>query len=837
MPLTAAIWSAAVFHRPVDRADLLFAILEDPRAAFICRALSGVDDETLEFVGDHPLMLTALHERGASAFGAFGGSLRIHDGRVIPPGGDAASRGWEAIVGESLARPERFIPALAVHLEGRTAYLYATISSLSPSQAAFAVSAWQDDAARVESMKALALTWSAVLREWRFDLQPFGRQANDAASLLLRLRAHGDGMLANPGARAFWTRVFESGDLSGDASKTAPADDRPIDAAWLVTNFAGGEGRRRSDRLDQLAFAQRVFGSAPPADLPDALVALRGMPRYRMLLLTLERMGVSKTAIYAAVVRHVSRLSQSDVTRGFESIAQFQGVVALLQRMTAVGTLDRPRAEALLLDLAAVPTNENGDYGGAVVRWIDVKLRAALPQAETLEQAIIGAIAGPLAGDSAPRIVWEGHAYRFDPGDAERRRLARVREKQATPSIDTVIAFLQTAHALSAPSLTSAQTVPLAMRLRDVADGFPQRGAFSDAEGVPAGVRSLRDIRAAIVRTADDLERGGAARNARPAARSGAALLAMADNLCAQTLISIVYALDLGDPEGSAFLGSDVSRRHDFGLSSLDTETRRREPWMLPRQSVGPGSPWRVVGSLLGLDVALATLNLQRISVNRVLEAPTLNTNERENFAVNVTLMDPRVFSDQLREELIGAIDRGRRRVADAGSDAAALQSIADTLVMDGWRRRALLWSAAHEPARLESMFSLHELAVLGDPDRHGNVRALGTAGILTSGCVCTEEPGPWQLFTGRPQVGMMAAAVVDLHLHVARLLRTLGLPARLEKYVLGAAMQDFVDEVRPTDADDWLTLARGGSLASRERIEDYVAAAAATGPLVPDAR
>ena len=48
--------------------------------------------------------------------------------------------------------------------------------------------------------------------------------------------------------------------------------------------------------------------------------------------------------------------------------------------------------------------------------------------------------------------------------------------------------------------------------------------------------------------------------------------------------------------------------------------------------------------------------------------------------------------------------------------------------------------------------------------------------------------------------------------------------------------MQDFIDEVRPTDSDDWLTLVRMARSVTRERIEDYVAAVAADGPLVPDA-
>ena len=62
-----------------------------------------------------------------------------------------------------------------------------------------------------------------------------------------------------------------------------------------------------------------------------------------------------------------------------------------------------------------------------------------------------------------------------------------------------------------------------------------------------------------------------------------------------------------------------------------------------------------------------------------------------------------------------------------------------------------------------------------------------------------------------------------------------LQLPAVLAKPVLAAAMQDFVDSVNPTDGNDWLTLARAVQVIGAERFEDYVAAATADGPLVPE--
>jgi hypothetical protein len=54
---------------------------------------------------------------------------------------------------------------------------------------------------------------------------------------------------------------------------------------------------------------------------------------------------------------------------------------------------------------------------------------------------------------------------------------------------------------------------------------------------------------------------------------------------------------------------------------------------------------------------------------------------------------------------------------------------------------------------------------------------------------------------------------------------------------VLTAVVQDYIDEVRPSDSDDWLALARGAQAISRDRVEDDIAAITAGGPLVPDGK
>jgi hypothetical protein len=105
-----------------------------------------------------------------------------------------------------------------------------------------------------------------------------------------------------------------------------------------------------------------------------------------------------------------------------------------------------------------------------------------------------------------------------------------------------------------------------------------------------------------------------------------------------------------------------------------------------------------------------------------------------------------------------------------------------------------------------------------------------------TDACFCTriDLPSRWLVLSGRPQLGVIATQVADLTLRIATVLHDLSLPAGLARDVLLASTADFVDEVRPTDADDWLTMVRVAQDWPRARIEDYVAVLSAGGVLVP---
>src|SRR5262249_17402553 len=153
---------------------------------------------------------------------------------------------------------------------------------------------------------------------------------------------------------------------------------------------------------------------AAPEDGPDVLVAVRAFRRYRMLMVTLERMGIRTPSLYAAAARAASRTAAPEPARAFTATAQFQGALALLFRMEMAGTLSATEAEALVSSLVAVPLNQSSQYQGALARWLAESLRRAIPVGSTLEDSVLDALAGPEMPAKAPVVDWEGQRYRAD---------------------------------------------------------------------------------------------------------------------------------------------------------------------------------------------------------------------------------------------------------------------------------------------------------------------------------------------------------------------------------------------------------------------------------------
>jgi hypothetical protein len=302
----------------------------------------------------------------------------------------------------------------------------------------------------------------------------------------------------------------------------------------------------------------------------------------------------------------------------------------------------------------------------------------------------------------------------------------------------------------------------------------------------------------------------------------------------ANTLTSILYAASLGDPDGPALSIENIATRHDLESSN---GFGPRAAWRLPTDG-HTQKGWRVNGSLLGLDVALARMALRRMDATTMPMEPRLVSAERQTAALSVALLNPIGLSDATRDEIAAALGRGRARLSALSANRSDLDSIAKDAGLSAWRREALAWTATHDREQLSSQLSLVETLWLGRPRMSEAVTldSWGAAALPWNGCLCLLMPRavPWETLTGRPSLGLLATRGADVAILVADALAAANMPSEIAPGVIAYAMQDVMDRARPAYFDDWPEFSRAASAISRDALADFIAAQAAGGALLP---
>lgn len=756
LPLAPDVWRGLV--RGGDKVadgQLALAILAERRSALLYRGLAAFDDETLAALAVDPDTLRRLERRHAEVLAAFGARFAVRGGVVVVPGGPEAEPLWQELVGETPRSPARFLLALVGPSGGRLAFFYDSVARLEPMRQRLALGLHLPAGApRTAAFRALARVFDAEAAWWRKQGGAYARPDADAARLLRELRLTSDGGVAAPAARGFWEALLDGAAWSADEIRASP----PVDVAWLADRIGTGDPKTRRLRLEQLSFAQRVFGTAAEASPIEAIQALRGLEDVRALLLSLERMGARDPGFFATVVQGARRsLAFSDKEKAPHAHAGFQGVVAVIDRARFTRALDVATAERLLRSLLEVPLSAAVPWERGLGGWLEATLLPELTRAlgggsldadATVVRALAGATA--LSASSGALFDWEGLWYRAQPARAELQRLEGVRRRQGGASL------------------------------------------------------------------------GEALRGCRRPAEKGREACATA---VAHALTSLVYAAHLGEPDGPALAGEDPARRHAFFP----------EPWALPEEVSGPGVPWHVQGSLLGLEMPLARLGLHRLAGDALPDrAPVIDAPQRRRLAVRAGLANPAECGDAERDALAGAVAAGRRRAEALRAGGEDVAAAARDAGLDPWRARALEWLLAHEPAARGSFFSLGELLYLGAPGG-GPWDAWGAADTTLAGLrLRLPSPRPLDESSGRRPEPALAEGFLDLGLRVAVHLSERGLPASLAPALGATLLPDLFVEARPVGSDDRLALDAWVRGQKAVRLDDAVASLAGRGPLQP---
>src|SRR5580765_1041442 len=211
---------------------------------------------------------------------------------------------------------------------------------------------------------------------------------------------------------------------------------------------------------------------------------------------------------------------------------------------------------------------------------------ASPPRGDTIESAILLGMSGRAAAERVPRLAWEGQPYRLDLGAAERRRLQQVRDRQEGLPLDVALDIAALGHTLAGEALSPDELPRIVTRLSRMIDDTPQRPNRAETENVPPGVSQPLNIHDALQKVVEELSKAIRNKDAKRAAREAEPLGDLADQLLSEVLLSISYAADVGDPEGTVLLAADVSHRHDFGFGAKDADQRMRLAWSMPHPEV-----------------------------------------------------------------------------------------------------------------------------------------------------------------------------------------------------------------------------------------------------------
>jgi hypothetical protein len=750
-PLDAKTW-LQLLPAP-DQRDLFTRIVSDRNALLLAASLLAADASIRALLVRDRDLLRFIYQHASGGFALAARRLRLVDGRITLPGGQHGEAVWHSLVGEPPSRPGPFLRALLAKDEGRLAWYFDTIGGLDAEHLA---AAWREPEVRDEAA-ALYATFRATDPQWRAQAHPFRRSVADAWTLATQIDVEA-GYAVSVLPQEVWALMFSNARPTLEQLERTLRERRSqVSVSWLAHEVAGAAVRERRQRYEMFRLAQRVLPGTAAADLAAFAVALTGIRDCRALLFALERMQVRSAATWAAAVaaaRHVS--DDSDDRR--ESLASFQGVLALLERLRHVRTIDAATADRLVRSLSDA-VQEDNDVTRSLSRWIADTLTRALPPLirpdaftgkTAYESTIIQALAG-LAGASATsrRLQWEGLTYTVDIVAAEHDRLKAMRLLLPPPGLDDAM-----------------------------------------ATGRP------RELAAA--------------------------------------LMSLAYSTALGDPEGPASLSPDVATRHDFGLGGTAL-IRAELPWSPPEERQGFG-PWRVAGSLLGLDLGLSRLAMRRITAEELPTAPTLTLNDLGTLTRTAVALVAADLTDPERDEIASAMARGRARVREAIAEApAALDALALEAGTSQTTRQLLPWMAARQRDGLSDVFSLRELLSLGRPnltrqqqDRWG-VAADGLDGRRIT---AMPPPAPWEDYAGRSEAGQVTTQAPDLTLRLVEETARLDVPAVLVPALLGFALQDYWHDVQARFADDWPQLTRQAARLGSARVQDYVAALTGNGPL-----
>ncbi|HXP63710.1 MAG TPA: hypothetical protein VN829_24605, partial [Dongiaceae bacterium] len=433
--------------------DLLDLLLNNQNLDRLYSAMARLDPQTRQALHQSPGLSQLLPL--AASFDFYGSRICIRDGAVVVPGGPAAERTWEELVGASPRSTGEFVTRLLTKGQGWLAAYFDTIARLSPEQQGrFAAGDRLKDL--YDAYRSTAPTLSAAT----------GVFPRNAALLLLLTRVQWDanGKPLVPGGPAVWQEILTREDKSGH-----------LHAAAGYTHGVGDPDRL----LDTLAAYSNVQTDAGPAQIYLMLSAIDGarspdrqLPDSTLRLLAQRFVHLEQ---WYPVFSEFPALEDASITGFLGIVDRVDGISNPALRSNTLGAM---QAEIGLWQILARQREIPGDALNA--SWLNTIqpysavasnqqlfeaarkslrgiLQAATGKPDLSQDQIVSLLAGPGPNDPDARRVHEELA----------RKMQAVLDDQRLVSLDTLFALYDGLGGLAHGAGSADNLLPLAGALRE----------------------------------------------------------------------------------------------------------------------------------------------------------------------------------------------------------------------------------------------------------------------------------------------------------------------------------------------------------------------------------
>lgn len=830
-PLTRvpALTTESDWARKGSRQDLVDTLISDQGFARFYWALSRLDGQTQAVLKQSQNVKRALPYAAILDF--YGTHIRVRNGRVIVPGGEAAESGWKDLVGVSPGNPAEFILRLISKDNGWLAAYFDSLSRVSPGQQAHFANARQ-----------LRRYFEALRGKDASPDAGRGVFRHDAGLLLLvtRVRWEPDGNPHVPGNLDVWKKILQRKSDSkiinqwGRRARHWKNSDQLLEAMFAFARVQTETGPLQAylmlSELDARRPKERRLG-------PDTVAMLASMfsdfsDQY-LVFSEFPELDDGSMVAFVHAATGLNRISQSS-TRG-NALGTFQAVTGLWQILARQGQI--PRAELnrswqrVIKPYEKVVTSAQVfDAGRSSLKEL---LLASAGRAGASQDEIINLLAGP------PQIGVEGQRMH----DWLANRIRAVLDEQRLVSLDTILSLGDGLHDIAQVKSHSSTLLPLAGELREFQMPQPIFRS-SEREQWAAGIYNNHHTEGQM-RT--DLTKVIKSPNSARQIEEARGQLA---SFFRDTLVGLNYAYY--EPPGAQILHHNplFVRSHDF---SGETVIGLERIWQAPHL-FGAGSPagggGHLVGSLADLPYVLSKAeqdfitpeNVQALIWRELVPALLTNAIVPRWWSVSRTELHAVALYQQSGEDLVRAAstdealrnnvmqilsERMAPRHADrleeilrpgASADALVQLSPSDTFYLGAeYRRRFPEQSSSIGAAGKEFAGLAQQHADEVNWDRLSRDFGVPHPVLAQS---CARELlnlAPFPAFMGYSS-RLLAESWDSNNLYWARLADEKGYPPVMLNVLVPQLTRRMIEKIFATDFEDWPALLR----ATRETGEEF---------------